>query len=94
MSLIRPHFESSVLRYYLAGNLATMNINAGHLKAAACKILFLSNKIPNHSCASLKIMPKLTTLNHNHLKMVEWIKNYCIEVPSKYHEYLPSGSKV
>jgi hypothetical protein len=41
----RLHFESSVLRYYLAGNLETTCINTGQLKAAAGKILFLSNKI-------------------------------------------------
>jgi hypothetical protein len=40
----RLHFESSLLHYYLAGILATTCINAGHLKAAARKILFLSNK--------------------------------------------------
>jgi hypothetical protein len=39
------HFESSILRYYLAGNLATTCLNAGHLKPEAGKILFLSNKI-------------------------------------------------
>jgi hypothetical protein len=40
----RLHFESSLLRCYLTGNLVTMCINSGHLKAAACKI-FVSNKI-------------------------------------------------
>jgi hypothetical protein len=56
-SLCRTHtahrlqFESSLLRYYLVGNLATMCVNAGHLKAAACKILFSSNKTgPKKSC--------------------------------------------
>jgi hypothetical protein len=39
------HFESSLLRFYPAGNLETTCINAGHLKAAAYKILFLFNKI-------------------------------------------------
>jgi hypothetical protein len=33
------------VHYYLTGNLATAYINGRHLKAAACKIVFLSNKI-------------------------------------------------
>jgi hypothetical protein len=41
----RHHFENSLFHYYLVGNPATMCINAGHLKAAASKILFLFNKI-------------------------------------------------
>jgi hypothetical protein len=40
----RLKFESSLHHCYLAGTLANMCISAGHLKAAACKILFLSNK--------------------------------------------------
>jgi hypothetical protein len=39
----RLHFESSLLRYYLAGNLATTCINAGHLKASAHKIFIQQN---------------------------------------------------
>jgi hypothetical protein len=40
----RLHFESSLLRYYLAGNIATTCKNAEQLKPAPRKILFLFSK--------------------------------------------------